>query len=365
MLLYITVEDALGGDTPKRSGPRPLHTMPATVAGLYDLGLRHHLRSAAMRWGEEFEAVPDWKLDRLAIRLALFGRERMGVEPGQRVAVLGRLGWLWPVVDFAAMGFGVVPVGLEHDLGDDALRAALDQAAPRAIFVTDPESAERVRRLRREGRAGSATIVADGAPEEDGSLPLARVLDLGSTLDTAERAQSFRAVSRQVAAESAALWHAGPRGLVRLTHVEAMARIAPGLRAHPAREGDVAFLDGPRASLQSRLLWAAFVGDGRTTTALGTGGRTSSDVAALRPHRMVVSGGWIEAVCGGRGPRWPAGVDRPWVRRRVQDALGGRARWVGSDRAMAPDAARALAAAGVALEVGPEEAEDGDAAADR
>src|SRR5512134_1801208 len=108
MLLYITAEDVFGSGTPGRRGPRPLHTIPSTVAGLFDLGLRHHVRSAAMMWWTDGtpQAVPDWKLDRLAIRLALFGRERLGLEPGERVAVVGRLGWLWPSVDFAAMGFG-------------------------------------------------------------------------------------------------------------------------------------------------------------------------------------------------------------------------------------------------------------------
>ena len=44
MLLYITAEDVFGSDTPERRGPRPLHAIPATLAGLYDLGLRHHVR---------------------------------------------------------------------------------------------------------------------------------------------------------------------------------------------------------------------------------------------------------------------------------------------------------------------------------
>ena len=362
MLLYITAEDVFGSDTPKRRGPEPLHTIPATVAALYDLGLRHHVRDAAMLWPAAlgFEAVPDWKLDRLAIRLALFGRERLGVEPGGRVAVFGRLGWLWPVADFAAMGFGSVPVGLEHDLGDDALQAALDRAAPRVVLATDPGSGERLRRLRREGRAGSGTVVAEGAPEEEGFVPLARLLEHGSILDTAERAQSFRAVSRQAAPEGEALWHVARGGLTRLTHRDAMSRIVHTLRAHPARDGDVAYLDGPRASLGLRLLWAGLVGDGRTTTALGAGGRTAEDVGALQPHRIFVSAEWIEAVCDGRGPRWPAGVDRRWARKRVQEVLGGRARRIGTERAVAATAARALAAAGVALDVAPDAALDAE-----
>ena len=110
------------------------------------------------------DPVPDWKLDRLAIRLALFGRERLGLEPGARLVVMGRLGWLWPALDFGAMGFGVVPVGLEHDLSDDAVASAVAEVAPRAVFATDAPSAERLERLRRAGRLGPPPSWAKGCP---------------------------------------------------------------------------------------------------------------------------------------------------------------------------------------------------------
>jgi hypothetical protein len=350
MLLYITAEDVFGSDTPKRSGPRPLHRVPPTLAGLYDLGLRHHVRGAAMLWPGEggFESVPDWKLDRRAIRLALFLRERLGVEPGERAAIFGPLAWLWPVADFAAMGFGMVPVGVEHDVGSDALAGVLARAAPRVVLVTDPASAGRVHEIRRGGGLARATVVAEDLPEEDGLLPLARVLDLGSTLDTAERAQAFRAVSRQQTAEAEALWHLSAAGLLRLSHREAMARIEPGLRERPARDGDVAYLAGPRVSVDVRLAVAAFVGDGRTTVALGRPGRTSEDVAELRPHVIVEAGDWVEGTCESRGPQWPGGVDRPWARRRIRKALGGRARWIETERPVTASSRRARAAAGVA-----------------
>jgi hypothetical protein len=349
MLLYITAEDVFGDGAPERPGPRPLHRIPDTVAGLYDLGLRHHVRPAAMAWptAEGFESVPDWKLDRLAIRTALFGREKLGVEPGDRVAVFGRLNWLWPVVDFAAMGFGSVPVGLEHDLADAVLVDILSQAGARAVFATDPETAGRAERLRREGRLGSATVVAENLPEEEGLLPLARFLELGSILDTAERAQSFRAVSRQINPQSEAYWHAGTEGLTRLRHKEAMAHIAPWLRAHPALSGDIAYVEGPRVDLGTRLALAGFVGDGLTTTALGREAQTDADVAELRPHKMIVPGDWLEAVCRGQGPRWPAGLDRPWARRRLLERLGGRSRWIATSSGVGAETARALDTAGV------------------
>jgi hypothetical protein len=353
MLLYLTAEDVFGSGLPERRGPRPLHTIPPTVAGLFDLGLRHHVRRAALAsWTNgSLEAVPDWRLDRLAIRIALFGRERMGLEPGDRVLVVGRLDVLWPTVDFAGMGFGLVPVGVEHDVGDDVLAALAAEAGPRAAFATDPASAERLRALRRADRLGTATLVAEGLPREDGLLPLAELLDLGSVLDTPERAQAFRAFSRQIEPDAPALWHADRRGVVRLRHRDAMAPVEALLRSRPAREGDVAYVDAPRATLRKRLALAAFVGDGHTTSALGRDGRAAEDLGEVRPHKVVASEPWLAAACDGRGPRWPAGLDRRGARRRVQEAVGGRLRWVEVGSALPDETARALAAAGVGVDV--------------
>ena len=353
MLLYITAEDVLGSDSPERRGPRPLHTMPATLTGLYDLGLRHHERSAAMAWWTDgtLEQVPDWKLDRLAIRLALFGRERLGLVPGERAVVMGRLGWLWPALDFATMGFGALPIGIEHDLGDDEVADVIATAAPRAAFATDAESAARLMRLRIAGRLEATTVVGEGLPEEEGLLALGRVLELAAVLDTPERAQAFRAASRRVTPEGAALWHAGPQGVSRLTHQAAMEKTIPMLRSRPAHVGDVAYVDAPRVTLRKRLAMAAFVGDGHTTTTLGRDGRAAEDVTELRPHKALASEPWLATACAGRGPRWPAGLDRRWAVRRVLEGLGGRLRWVEVGGPMAEETAGALAAAGITFDV--------------
>jgi hypothetical protein len=126
-----------------------------------------------------------------------------------------------------------------------------------------------------------------------------------------------------------------------------MERIEPALRSRPAVEGDVAYVSGPGVDLATRLALAAFVGDGLTTTALGGDGRTGEDVVALRPQKMIVSAEWLEAACAGRGPRWPAGLDRPWVRRRVFERLGDRLRWVETRSAVDEPTAKALRTIGV------------------
>lgn len=351
MLLYITAEDMLADAAPERRGPRPLHTIPATLSALYDLGMRHHVRSAAMLWPRDsgFEAVEDWRLDRLVIRVALYARERLGLNPGGSLAVVGGMGWLWPVVDFAAMGFGATSLGIAPDVADEALGQALAQSAPSAAFATDGAAAARLLALRRDGRFAGTVVTPEGASADgEGVLPLARLLDFAATLDTAERAQAFRLVSRSVADDAAALGHVAAEGTTRLTHREAMERVAARLRARPAQPGDVAYVEA-RASLEARLALAAFVGDGLTTTALGGEGRTGADVVALRPHKLLVGRAWLEAACDGRGPRWPAGLDRSRARRRVQAWLGDRLRWVESEGGSSAATERALEAAGVTL----------------
>ena len=239
--------------------------MPATVSGLYDHGMRHHDRPSVLSraTGDGFLSLPDWQLDRLVIRVALYGRENLGLEPGRRAAVFGRHSWVWPLVDFAATGFGAAAVGIEHDVSDEGLATVLREAEPRVIVATDAESARRVLALSLAGGLAGAFVVGEGLDGAgEGSLGLTRLLDLGGTLDTPERAQGFRAVSRNVSPDSEALWHADAAGVVRLSHAQAMARIAERLRAEPARPGDVAYLEAmqrpagraPRA-LRLRRRW--------------------------------------------------------------------------------------------------------------
>ena len=194
MLLYITAEDVFGSGAPERRGPRPLHTIPETLSGLVDLGLRHHVRAAAMTWwaDEAFVPVPDWKLDRLAIRMALFGRERLGLEPGERVVVMGRLGWLWPALDFGAMGFGWCRSASSTICPTTRWPSSAAETAPRAAFATDArERRSGSRGCDEPAASGPRPSWARGSASRRGSFPSSRLMDLAAVLDTPERAQAF------------------------------------------------------------------------------------------------------------------------------------------------------------------------------
>jgi hypothetical protein len=365
MLLYVTI----GEGEPAAPESRPLPTLPQTVAALYDLGMRHHRREGALlRWtAERQERLPDWRLDRMVIRVALYCRERLGLEPGDRVALLGELSWLWPVAEFAAMGFGAVPVGLEQGLDEAGVAAALDEAGPRIGFATDAASAARLLRSRElRGQPQSVIGPAGLAQESPGLVPLDDVLERGATLDTAERAQNFRLASRSVAPDQAACWHFDAAGaFTRLTHAEAMAHVARRVSARPAQPGDLGYLEAAAVSLSTRLAYYVFVGDGYTTTALGRRGLAHEDLRELEPHKLLVSGTWMDETWAGieadsdgprrrlarllPGARWLRALDRrgPRLRRALRARVGDRLRWIEATGLLPDSAAAAWREAGV------------------
>ncbi len=348
MILYI---DSLFAEGRNRVA-RPLHEIPDTLSRLYLLAMREHDRRAVfLQWANgQCVETPDWRLDRHVIRLGLYLRERVGIKPGDRVAILSPLRQEWLVADLAVIVPGAISVALDDAWPDSALAAALAEAAPRVIFVSGPAGLERLARVR-EGTLSLELVIAFDGPVPPGRAALlSEVLDLGGTLDTPERAQSFRVQAREVDPNAPALAHLdqvadGRYAWKSLTHAEVIGRLKSLWFEQPAHKGDVAYVAGPGVTLDARLALYAFVGDGYSTTALATAARESDELMALRPHKIVAPPAVLEHAVR-QEPACPKpesiGV-RKWLsraarlipfgggrrnHRAIRKVLGGRARWI-------------------------------------
>lgn len=371
MLLYITVDDVLGNADGTAPRPDPRQPVPATLAALFDRAMRHHSRRAALLRFEpqSVDPVPDWRLDRLAIRVALYCREHLGLDAGAAVGILGPPGWLWPVVECAMLGSGAVSVGFEHEIDDASLAQALVASAPRVVFATDEAGAGRLRRLREAGVVPAFALVpVEGDAPGAATLPLA--LELGATLDTAERAQSFRAGARALPPEAPALWHFASDGSsARLSHAAAVELVAPRLLGAPSAPDTVAVVAPRRMTLAARLACQAFLGTGNVTLALGTGERLALELPTLRPHALLASAAWTESLWrdvlqASVGLRrrlalaWPSPALRrldhcgPRVRQALASRLGDRLQVLELDGPLDPGVAAGLAEAGLAVRGG-------------
>jgi hypothetical protein len=297
---------------------------------------------ASDRWDE----MPTWRFYRQVIRVGLYLRERLGVETGDRVAVMSPLRPERLVADWATVVQGAVTVGLDPDLPSAALASAVAQLEPRVVFVAG--SSERARLLELHGGALSAEriVVFDPPTASQEASSWSQVLDLGGTLDTAERAQKFRSLARAVRPDAPALAHAEHRGdgsvVWRfLTHRDVVRQLEDFRVRVPSRGGDIAYVSGGGLPLATLVALWAFVGDDHTTTAIGTPGKEGEQIAELLPHVLVAPSGVLEgsAASAARAPAWSKPDNGLRVRKWMQrvPALAPFARWIhpavaGTDR---------------------------------
>lgn len=334
--------DALFAGGREHAQARPSQAAP-TIAQVYLAAMRAHQRQAALLdWAEQgWQATPDWRLDRNVIRIGLYLRERMGINPADRIAIVAPVCRDWAVAELACLVQGAVVVAVDPFLPNEALESALARLSPRVVFAADQPVLARLQ-ARRAKLPNLRTIIAFEATQVGADLLLGEVLDQGGTLDTPERAQAFRARAKEVKPEAEALGFFDRRwaGYNFLTHQDVAARIEQMWLADPAMPGDVTYLAHGPVSQGALVALLAAIGDGLSAAAFGTAGSEAAEIAALSPHRIVASGRVLQsALATANGSRTaPSLLQRATglaglaTRRRrreaTQSVLGHRARWV-------------------------------------
>jgi acyl-CoA synthetase (AMP-forming)/AMP-acid ligase II len=293
--------------SPKNSAqdPDPSDAPAAeTLSRLHLAVERAHDRKAVLERrlaGTSLE-VPDWRFHRQVIRLGLYLSERVGLAAGDRVAIIAPLSPETLATEWAIVVQGGVSVAIAPHLDGKALLRALEAVAPRAAFIA---TAALDRLVEAAGGAG-ATGLPDLPPplsemevvESLSSAPtgrsmsLSQAIELGGTLDTAERAQSFRARARAVTGDMPAFAVlSGDSAFTLVTHRDAVAHVRRFWSAAPARTGDVAYVTGELATVPLRMALRAFIADGRTRSVLGTPGLEREEIAIVRPRWILTSSG--------------------------------------------------------------------------
>lgn len=325
---------------------KPLGTLPETLSQLYLQAMRHHAREAAVlvHTGDAWAPMPDWRFDRHVIRVALYLQERAGVKPSDRVAIVAELGQDWLVAEWAAVCLGAVSVAVDPSLPASRLTGALIEAGPRVILASETALP----------KLDNGTLALPGVAEVIALTPrrpaesvrtLAEALELGGTLDTAERAQAFRAHARGISADHPALCQhdrsvEGRVAWQELTQGQAVERIGQLWKARPAHEGVRTYVEASTPTLALRLALHACLSDGYTMTVLGAAGLAGTALAEIGPQRIIAPASMLQEAIRAAETQ-PAEATKPegWRERANQvlkrgggraqhqplkDALGGR-----------------------------------------
>lgn len=351
MLLYI---DSLFGDAQQRQA-RPLRTIPETLNELYLLAMREHRREGVWLQQDDsgWSVYPDWRFDRHVIRTGLFLQEKLGVESGDRVAIVSGARPDWLIADFAALGSGAISVALPGTIPVGDLATALLDEAPRVVFLSAAALTE-LSPVRESLSDVEQWVTFDADPGSEGVLAFDSLLDLGGTLDTPERAQAWRARTRAAKPDQLALKHYGSDGASLLTQADVIQSLKVAWQSEPALEGDRVYVATEDVGLDLRLALYGFVGDGYSTIVTTSPPVSADNLPALRPDKIIAPAALLEEVVHDPPATGLVREGRDlaaWIRRfarlpgggrsraealRLRSALGGRARWIRPTTPLAP-----------------------------
>jgi long-chain acyl-CoA synthetase len=116
----------------------------------------------------------------------------LGVEPGDRVCVLGNTSRPWTVADFAGARAGTVVVPIYQTNSPKECEWVLSDSGATAIFVENADQAAKVAAVRDQLPALKHVIVLEG--EADGAITLAELVEQGKGVDAEQLATRTAAV---------------------------------------------------------------------------------------------------------------------------------------------------------------------------
>ena len=231
---------------------------------------------------ELFESVRDLSL----------GFSALGVQRGDRVALISESRPEWILTDLAVTTAGAVTVPVYPTLSAAQARYILHDCGARIAVVSTTEQLQKVQAVRHQLPAIEALILMDGpAGEESPSIvSFEEVRQRGHARMVAEWGvgREFRDAARSVRPEDLAtiIYTSGttgePKG-VMLSHGSLVANMCSGAEALDVHEGDVALSFLPLSHAFERMVCYVYLLRGVTTIfaeSLETIGR---DVAAVKP----------------------------------------------------------------------------------
>jgi long-chain acyl-CoA synthetase len=258
---------------------------PATLTtGLLAALARHTGVALLHARGEAWESMGHADLAARVDELAL-GLLALGVEPGDRVAILSRTRAEWTLADLAILRAGAVVVPVYETSSPEEARYVLEHSGTRAVFCED---AARLRTLEAGGRPPELRHVVLLEGSADGAASLAELGALGAERDPAELdARLDASAPGDLATLVYTSGTTGPPKGCRITQANLLANCEMVLDRVPLHPGHVVFAFLPLAHVLTRITQMATLHAGATlafwrrdmTTVL-------DDLAAVRPTHL-------------------------------------------------------------------------------
>ncbi len=205
-----------------RGGPRPPE---GTLTQLFFDSISRYDKPDAMLYRAE---VNVWRpvshrTIKERVRHLSLGLRELGLERGDRVAILSENRPEWALADWACLTGGITDVPIYPTLPAEQIPHILNDSGATAIFVSTRLQAEKLASVRAQVPALKHVIVFDQAAASLGDQTLAQLEAVGQAADTPERAAEYEREARAVLPADVAtiIYTSGTTGApkgVMLTH---------------------------------------------------------------------------------------------------------------------------------------------------
>jgi long-chain acyl-CoA synthetase len=276
-----------------------------TLAHLPDDIVRRFPRPAFIRRCKE-DGFRDWSTEAFVdeIRSLTCGLETLGLQPGERVALMSESRPEWVQADLAILRSGGVTVPIYPTLAPVQARYILQDSGARLAFVSDRTQLAKLQEIRHDVPQLGVIIVIDpdaappgaplGAPLGASVLTLADLIQRGRDLRSRDASalerQQARADSVVPADLATIIYTSGtsgePKG-VMLTHHNIVANLHGCHFAHVKNAQDVALTFLPLSHAFERTVLLSYLLDGLTVVFAETIDTLPRDMIATKPTVMT------------------------------------------------------------------------------
>jgi long-chain acyl-CoA synthetase len=321
------------------------------------------------------------------IRKGAASLKAMGLERGDRAAILSENRPEWALADYACLTAGVVDVPVYATLTPKQIAYILEDSGARLVFVSDGEQLEKILAVRDELESLGQVVVFD-AP---GSLPQG-VVSWGDFIRRGEEGlpspEEFRAEAERASPDDTAtiLYTSGttgnPKG-VMLSHNNLHSNVRASTQALPVDESDLTLSFLPLSHVFQRMVDYLLFNQGCTIAYARSLETVPEDLRAVRPTIVVsvprlyekvyakvtqatgvrgkiaawarkVGNRWAEARLAGRNAGLLTAaqyaIARALVFRKLKAGVGGRLRYFVSGGApLSPEINRFFFSAGIMI----------------
>ena len=351
---------------------------------------KHGYDLAYQYFPDEGSDLKDISFDEIyqVVRAAVAGLQALGLNRGERVAVLSENCLEWAIADFACLCAGILDVPIYSTLTVPQVAYILRNSKAQLVFVSDAKQAEKALEACRQIECDLIVVMFEPAdPPHEGVLVWRDFLEHGRYA-ASDRDQRFRAMALEAGPQDAAtiLYTSGttgdPKGVI-LTHNNLASNVKAVQRILPSVADDVALVFLPLSHVLQRMSSYIHFSDGVTQVFAHSMDTVAEDLKIVRPNIVVsvprlyekvynevmeaqgikkmlvqwareVGGAWTDEKLAGREPsgalKFMYAIADMLVFRWIRAAMGGRVRYsVSGGAPLSPEINRFFFSAGIQI----------------